>query len=413
MPYSVTTATRKIMGLTKRIRGVAGGTSASKTISILIYLISLSEDDKQPKLSSVVSESFPHLQRGAMRDFLDIMKQQDHFVEDRWNQTNHIYTFENGSQIEFFSADQPGKVRGPRRDRLFINEVNNVPYETFDQLSIRTNEFVICDWNPTWEFFFYTDILDKRDDVDFIILTYKDNEALDPRVVADIEQHKDNRTWWKVYGEGLLGEVEGRIYTNWKIIDEVPHEARLERHWLDFGFANDPASIGDVYSYNGGIILDERLYQKGMSNKQLSDFILNLEKALVVADSAEPKSIEEIASYGIPIIPAIKGKDSVAYGIGVVQAQKISVTKRSTNTIDEQRKYMWATDRSGKIIPGQPMGGHDHSLDGARYAITSLPKIFVPLTPKQKEDREFAEMIKRKKIQEEKRKPKLIFVDQR
>jgi phage terminase large subunit len=340
MKYVPTTATRKIMGLTKRIRIVCGGTSASKTISILLYLIDLAQRDAKGTLTSVVSESFPHLQRGAMRDFLDILKEQEYYNDDRWNQTGHIYTFENGSMIEFFSADQPTKVRGPRRDRLFINEANNIPFETFDQLSIRTNEFIFCDHNPTFEYWAYTDVINVRDDVDFIVLTYKDNEALDLRVVAEIEQHKGNRMWWQVYGLGLLGDVEGKIYKDWQIIDEVPHEAKLERHWLDFGYSNDPASIGDIYSYNGGLILDQQLYQKGLSNKQLADRILNLEKALTVADSSEPKSIDEIASYGIPIIPAIKGRDSISYGIKVVQDQRISITKRSIETIDEYRKYM-------------------------------------------------------------------------
>lgn len=379
--YVPTTATRKIMGLNKRIRGISGGTSASKTISILLYLIDRAQRDTEPTLTSIVSESFPHLQRGAMRDFLDIMKEQGYFDENRWNQTMHIYTFENGSSIEFFSADQPTKVRGPRRDRLFINEANNVPYETFDQLEIRTNEFIILDWNPTFEFWFYTDVLPilspdgklarGRTDVDFLILTYKDNEALSESIVSSIEQHKDNKGWWQVYGLGLLGEVEGKIYKDWEIIDQVPHEAKLERHYVDFGYSNDPAAIGSIYSYNGGYVIDEVLYQKGLSNKQLADRLQNLERALIVADSGEPKSIAEIYSYGLPIIPAVKGRDSINNGIKLVQAQRIFVTKRSTFILDEYRKYMWMTDRQGKVLP-IPQDYDNHHMDGIRYAFQSM-----------------------------------------
>lgn len=358
--------------MSKRIRAIAGGTSASKTISILLYLIAKAQSDKTPTLTSIVSESFPHLRRGAMRDFLSIMQEHNYYKEDLWTRTEFIYTFETGSKIEFFSADQPGKVRGPRRDRLFVNEGNNVSQETFEQLLIRTKEFAFIDWNPVAEFYMYTDYIDKRDDVEFITLTYKDNEALAPGIVAEIESRKNNRNWWKVYGEGQLGEVEGRIYTGWKIIDNVPFEARLIRRGLDFGYSVDPSVVVDIYEYNGGYIVDERLYTKGQSNKQLADFLLNLEESnmLVIADSAEPKSIDEIKSYGVNMLPAEKGKDSVNYGIQMIQDKQISITKRSINGIKEYRSYLWKTDRDGKNV-GVPEPGNDHFLDAMRYAISS------------------------------------------
>ena len=373
--YSLTQAYKKIRVLDKRIRAVAGGTSASKTISILLYLIARAQYDTTPTLSSVVSESFPHLKRGAMRDFINILQSTGSYQEREWNRTDYIYTFANGSRIEFFSADQPGKVRGPRRDRLFINEANNIDWESYDQLLVRTKEFAFLDWNPTQEFWFYTEVLDKRPDVDFITLTYLDNEALDPEIVKDIESHKHNKNWWKVYGEGQLGEVEGRIYINWAIINDVPHEAKLVRRGLDFGYSNDPAALIDVYYYNGGYILDERLYRKGMNNKPLADFINNLEfpETLVIADSAEPKSIDELRLYGINVLPAEKGPGSIKQGIDTVQYQRISVTKRSVNTIKEYRNYMWITDKDGKII-NQPESGNDHSMDALRYALASLLK---------------------------------------
>ena len=170
-----TTATEKIRILKKRIRAVQGGTAASKTFSIILYLIDKAQRDSKPTTTSIVSESFPHLKRGAIRDFLQILKELNRFNELSWNRTDYIYTFENSSRIEFFSVDQPGKVRGPRRDRLFINEANNIPFEVFEQLEIRTKEFIFLDWNPVCEYWFETEIINKRKDVEHIILTYRDN----------------------------------------------------------------------------------------------------------------------------------------------------------------------------------------------------------------------------------------------
>jgi phage terminase large subunit len=372
--YSQTTATHKIQKLKKRLRIIQGGTSASKTVSILIYLIARAQSDKTPTLTSIVAESFPHLRRGAMRDFLLILKEHKYYVDERWDRTNNIYTFETGSQIEFFSVDQPEKVRGARRDRLFINEANNVQFSAFEELEVRTKEFIFIDYNPTNEFWVQDEIVNKRTDYDFIILTYKDNEALSQEIVESIEQRKGRKGWWQVYGLGQLGEVEGRIYTNWAILDDIPHEARLERYGLDFGYTNDPSALVAIYYYNGGYILDEIAFTKGLSNKQLADIILNQQKCLVIADSAEPKSIDEIKSYGISIIPTVKGKDSVRQGIQVVQDQQISVTKRSVNIIKEYRNYLWETDKEGRII-NEPEHTWSHSMDAIRYAIGSLAPI--------------------------------------
>lgn len=353
---------------------MCGGTSASKTISILLYLIARCQTDKDRTLTSVVSESIPHLKRGAMRDFKNIMQEHGYWRNDLWNATDSIYTFETGSQIEFFSVDMPDKLRGARRDRLFINEANNVPLDAFDQLEVRTKEFVFLDWNPSNEFWFYTDINGVRQDVDFITLTYLDNEALSPEIVASIESRKNRAGWWKVYGLGQLGEVEGKIYRDWQIIDELPHEARLERFGLDFGYSNDPSSVVALYYHNGGYIVDEIAFTKGLSNKQIADIILSQEqKVLAVADSAEPKSIDEIQAYGVTITPCDKGKDSVRNGIQLVQNQRMSMTKRSVNIIKEYRNYLWATDRFGVFItPNEPEHTYSHSMDAIRYALANL-----------------------------------------
>lgn len=379
MVYSDTTALRKILALNKRLKIIQGGTSAGKTIAILLILIDIAQ--KQPgKLISVVSETFPHLKKGAIRDFISIMEGHRYFKEGNWNKTDSLYTFESGSKIEFFSADSSDKVRGPRRDILFINECNNINFETYTQLAIRTNDVIFLDFNPVSEFWVHSEIIPKLEH-DFIVLTYKDNEALPDTIVKEIESRRANKYFWKVYGLGLLGEAEGKIYTGWNIIDEVPHEARLERYGLDFGYTNDPSALVAVYYYNGGYVLDELLYEKGMMNDQLAGFIKNQKKALVVADSAEPKSIDEIKLYGVNITGAKKVKQrwgtNLSYNkwaIGVVQAQRISVTKRSINLIKEYRNYLWQVDKDGRTL-NEPEGGMDHALDAIKYAIVSIAPI--------------------------------------
>lgn len=369
--FYITTATKKIRTLSKRIRAIQGGTSASKTIGILQNLIDLAQSDKVPTLTSVVSESMPHIKRGSELDFLNIMKQQKYYKEELWNRTDHKYTFETGSIMEFFGGDDASKVHGPRRDRLFVNEANNLTKETFEQLELRTNEFVFLDWNPVEDFWFY-DLQKERDDIDIIILNYLDNEAINPEVKRSLELRKNRLNWWKVYGLGQRGEIEGRIYTGWTVIDEVPKNARLERHWLDFGYTNDPTAIGSIYYYNGGYILDEEAYNKGLSNKQIADFLANLRQSIVVADSAEPKSIDEIKAFGITIIPSVKGQGSVTQGIQVVQDQNISVTKRSVNLLKEYRNYLWDTDKNGIRINMEDPICANHHMSGIRYAMTSL-----------------------------------------
>jgi len=375
--FKAVTATRKLAKLDKRIRAAAGGTSASKTISILLILIAkaqVSANNNQSLLISIVSESLPHLKRGVMRDFINIMEGHNYFKESNWNRTDFIYTFGPNVKIEFFGVDSPDKVRGPRRDILFMNEANNCPFESFEQLEVRTKQEIWLDWNPTNEFWFYTEILPfRKDDLDFITLTYKDNESLDPNIVASIESRKHNKGWWNVYGLGQLGEVEGKIYKDWAIIDEIPHEARLERYGLDFGYANDPAALIALYYYNGGYIIDELLFRTHMSNRKVADFIMNSENpnALVIADSAEPKSIAEMQEYGVNIIGAQKGPGSRNQGIQYVQDQRVSVTKRSTNVIKAYRNYMWKTDRDGKIVE-IPDHNLSDAMDAVRYAMETM-----------------------------------------
>jgi len=364
--FTATTATNKIIRMDKRIRLLAGGMRASKTISVLLYLIARAQTDKTPTLTSVVSESFPHLRRGAINDFRNIMTQHRYWKDERWNVQSSTYTFETGSRIEFFSADMPSKVRGPSRDRLFVNEANNINQESWEQLLFRTREFAFADWNPVGDFYMYEDYgLDDEheptssdDRVDFLILTYKDNEALEAAIVQDIERKAAiNPNWGRVYAEGKRGDMAGKIFGGWKIYDEVPHEARLEVRGLDFGYALDPAALCDIYSYNGGYIIDELVYRKGMKNRQLADVILNQSdpNVLTIADSAEPKSIAEMAEYGVNIIGVEKkgtaGVNFTNSAIQWVQGQRMGLTKKSVNYIKSYRSFMWQTDKEGHVIP--------------------------------------------------------------
>jgi len=367
--YQETTTFQKIANLKKRIRIVQGGSSAGKTIALLLYLIDFAQSHKG-KTISVVSATLPHLKRGAIKDFLSIMQTHGYYKDDFWNKTNFTYTFETGSSIEFFSADQPSKVRGPRRDVLFINECNNLPFETYTQLSIRTNDFIFLDYNPVSSFWVHDEVIPKFEH-DFIIVTYKDNEALPDTIVKELESRRNNKAFWQVYGEGKIGEAMHRIYTGWAMIDEIPHEARLVRYGLDFGYTNDPTAIVALYYYNGGYILDEVIYQKGLSNKDIADILNVNPKATVIADSAEPKSIDEIKSYGVIVLPATKGQGSINQGIQYIQEQRISVTKRSTNLWKEYSNYLWMTDRDGKIL-NVPQDFLNHCCDAIRYGFDKI-----------------------------------------
>lgn len=389
--YTATTATHKLAKLRRRVRLAAGGTSAGKTISILQLLIDDAQTDNTATLTSVVSESFPHLRRGAMRDFQSIMQQHGYWEDKRWQKSEFTYDFplvdpehnyaiinQSGSHLEFFSADQPGKVRGPRRDRLFVNEANNVAKESWEQLLIRTRQYAFADWNPVSDFYMYEDygLNDEPsasttdEDTDFIILTYKDNEALEAALVKEIEKRRGNKGWFRPYGEGKRGELEGRIFTDWRIIDEIPHEARLEVRGLDFGYAQDPNALCDIYYYNGGYIIDQLAYRTGMLERDTADLILNQPNSnvLTIADSAEPKAIALLQEYGVNVIGVVKqgnARDSFTNAaIKWVQAQRMSVTKRSTEYIRSYRNFMWQTDRDGKIIPK-----YDHYLSDGMMSV--------------------------------------------
>ena len=371
MPYIGTTAVGKLITLTKKIRDVRGSTGAGKTVGILLWDIDYAQKHER-KVIDVVSESYPHLEQGVIREFKNIMSEQGYLRDERWNASKHIYTFETGSTIQFQSYDKLGKAHGPRRDILHLNEANWLPWEVVNNLIVRTRDVVWCEYNPLQEFWMQVEIIGKRNDVESLKLTYLDNEGLSESERLEIESRRNNPRWWKVYGEGEFGDAEGRIYTGWQLIDEIPHEARLERYGLDFGYDPDPAAIVAVYWYNGGYILDEVLYAPLMDNPKLASTFKNLSPALVIADSAEPKSIAEISNFGVSIIGALKGKDSVRYGVKTVQAQRISVTKRSVNIIKEHRNLFQAVDKLTNIPIMGEYEGVRHALDAVRMAICSI-----------------------------------------
>ena len=379
--YKNTTAVTKITSMKKRLRIIQGGTSAGKTIALLLILIHVAQSSKEKLTISIVSETMPHLRKGAMRDFLNIMEGHGYFKEDNWDRTNSIYTFETGSFIEFFSADSSDKVRGPRRDILFINECNNVGYETYRQLALRTNKIIYLDYNPVSEFWVHTELIPTHDH-DFVILTYLDNEGLPDSIVQEIESNKGSKSFWQVYGLGLLGEAEGKIYKDWKIIDEVPHEARLISYGLDYGYTHDPTAIGRIYYLNGGYIIDEIAYQKGLLNKAIADILKAESPAPVYPDSAEPKSNAELRLYGLTVMDVNKGKGSVSQGIAFVQQQRISITKRSVNFIKDYRNYCWKTDADGKQLD-EPDHTFSHAMDAVRYGLQIKSNVEVKPTYEQ------------------------------
>ena len=363
-----TTAQKKIARLNKRVRIVRGGTSSSKTFSIIPMLITYAV--KTPRCEiSVVAESIPHLRRGAIRDFLKIMEMVGMYSPDKWNKSSLTYTFSNDSFIEFFSADQPDKLRGARRDVLFINECNNIEWESYYQLAIRTRRFIYLDYNPVSEFWVDTEL--KADpDSEMVVLTYKDNEALDKSIVKEIEKAKEKAktseywaNWWRVYGLGEIGNLEGVVFSNYQLVDTIPEDAKLIGYGLDFGYSNDPTALVAVYLFNGQRYIDQILYRTGMMN---GDIAKHIESGVICyADSAEPKSIEEIRRYGKTIRGVTKGKDSINYGIQVMQEQTYFITKRSTDLIKELRGYIWDKDKSGNTM-NRPVGV-DHALDAFRY----------------------------------------------
>ena len=360
------------------LRGVdsRGGTRSTKTYSALQFLVFLAVGLARRKLISVVSETLPHLKKGAIRDFERILQDEGIITgalkdDARWNATDCLFTFAGGTVIEFFSADSPGKVHGPSRDVLFINEGQNIRWETARQLMIRTREFVIVDYNPTHEFWAHTELAtDPR--FRTIVSTYKDNPFLTPAQVEDIERGKKNANWWRVYGLGETGQLEGVIY-EFEQIEAMPDPAGLVRiGGLDYGFTNSKTAGVDILAdvRRKRLYLDEMFYGSGMHN---FDIIAALNAhgfpkggPRLYADCAEPKANSEIKLAGFNVWPSDKGKE-ITFQIAWLSQWEIFVTKTSTNLIHELRNYLWDTDRDGNRL-NHPIKEYDHAMDAFRYA---------------------------------------------
>ena len=359
------------------LRGVdsRGGTRSTKTYSALQFLVVLAVGSKRKRVISVVSETLPHLKKGAIRDFEEILQNEKLIAgalrdDPRWNATDRIFSFEPGTIIEFFSADSPGKVHGPSRDILFINEGQNIRWETANQLMIRTREFVIVDYNPTHEFWAHSEL---GPDPRFrqIVSTYKDNRFLTAAQIEDIEKGKKNVNWWRVYGLGQTGQLEGVIY-DFEQIDEMPDAAGLIRiGGLDYGFTNSKTAGVEVLAdiKRKRLYVDEMFYGSGMHN---FDIIRALnahgfpKTTRLYADCAEPKANSEIKLAGFNVWPSDKGKE-ITFQISWLQQWEIFVTKTSTNVIHELRNYLWDVDRDGNKL-NQPIKEYDHAMDAFRYA---------------------------------------------
>ncbi|MCK5236312.1 MAG: terminase large subunit [Deltaproteobacteria bacterium] len=344
-----------------------GGTASSKTWSILQMLDMIARGARSKLLISIVSESLPHLKRGAIRDFFRIIDEgQDN--NPRYNKTEHTYRY-NNAVIEFFGADESDKVRGPRRDILFINEGNNVPWEAARGLDIRTRLFTVVDWNPVSSFWAHEYWMGQPENA-YIHSTYQDAlDILPPEVVKNIESYKDkDPNWWNIYGLGLVGKVEGLVYPFFSQVDELPRQGRLG-YGLDFGFSGDPAALTRHKLFDEEIYSEELFYEKGLTNQDIAAlmFDLGVDKAdEIIADSDEPKSIEEIYQLGYNIRGVKKGPGSVEYGHQKVRQFKQYWTKDSLNCIKEQRNFRYMTDKNGKLVE-KTTHLYSHGMDSRRY----------------------------------------------
>jgi phage terminase large subunit len=374
MSFVYTTAIGKLRKLSKRIKIVRGGTSAGKTFGILPVLIDRATKESGLEIS-VVAETIPHLRRGAMKDFIKIMQATNRFFDSNWNRSLLTYRFANGSFIEFFSAEQPDKLRGARRNILYINECNNVDFESYSQLAIRTSDEIWLDYNPVAQFWVDTELANDRD-AEMIVLTYKDNEALSESIIKEIEKARDKAAtsdywanWWRVYGLGEIGTLQEVVFSEWNQVDAIPKDARLVGYGLDFGYTNDPTAVIAAYKMDNKYYFDEVLYQKGLTNSEIANHLksLNVDKGqYIICDSAEPKSIQELANYGFKVEGAQKGADSIRISIDALKRDRFYVTKSSTNLIKELRSYTWAKDKQGNV-QDKPVDYMNHAIDAVRY----------------------------------------------
>ena len=345
-----------------------GGSRSTKTYSILQLLIVKALESTEPLVISIVRKSLPAMRISVLRDFFDILKSLDLYNVELHNKTENTYQL-NNTLIEFFSIDDAQKRRGTKRDILFVNEVNELTWEDFFQLNIRTTQQVFMDFNPS-ETFWYNDQIQNRDDVTIIHSTYKDNPYLNEEQINEIERLQfTDKQYYQIYA---LGEFAGHvdlIYTYIPVDDIPTFGAKLVALGLDWGYANDPTAVVEIWKWNDAVYLNELLYEPNLTNQDIANKLteIGVDKYVeIIADSAEPKSIEEIRRFGFNIKPATKGPDSILNGIDILKRHRIHVTKQSVNVIRELNGYKWVTDKDGNKL-NKPIDMFNHALDAVRY----------------------------------------------
>lgn len=359
-------------GRKHRLIANEGSSRSSKTVSIT-QLLSLYVPNKFTKSITICSPSLPHLKRGARRDFIGALQKTGIYNDKNFNKTDNIYNYpKTGSYVEFFGVEDVGKVHGPSRDILYVNEANLISYETYKQLAIRTNETIIIDYNPADEWSWVYEEADKPGNR-IIHSTYLNNRGnLTPEIIAEIESLREaDENLWNIYGLGLRGKSTETIYTGWKLCDNLPLRGEVFCG-QDFGY-NVPSALVMIEFYEGAIYVDELIYETKLTTSDLIELYkaIGLSKTIeIFCDAAEPKTIEEIIRAGYNAIPADK---DVTEGIRKVKSMPMFVTRRSTNTQKELRSYKWKvkvdpTDGKSKATD-EPVKFMDHALDGVRYGV--------------------------------------------
>ena len=355
-----------------------GSTRSSKTYSILQVLILKALEAERPVVISIVRKTLPALKKSVLRDFIQILETMGLYDPMYHNKSDNTYEL-NGTLIEFFSIDNAIKYRGSKRDYLFINEANELSYEDVFQLQVRTTEQIFLDFNPSDNQSWIYDLIDQRpQEVDFIKSTYLDNTFLEKSIIDEIEKLKDtDQDYWRIYGLGERGSLKDLVYTVTEI-DSVPTDrASLVGFGLDFGYSQDPTAVTAVWKEEDNLYFEEVIYEKGLTNdaiaKLLKDF--GVERFHdIVADSAEPKSIDELRKYGLSVKPAFKGPDSIRNGIDILRRHKLFVTKGSSNLITEFNRYKWKKDSGGNLL-NQPVEVWNHGMDSIRYIALNMLKV--------------------------------------
>jgi phage terminase large subunit len=355
---------------TKRITVEQGGSRSGKTYNILLWIVFYYSIKNEGHTITICRKTFPSLRASVLRDFLEILQSYEIYEEKYHNKTNNEYSL-NGNLVEFISLDQPQKIRGRKRNLLYINEANELYFEDWQQLIMRTTGKVIIDYNPSDSFHWIYDKVIPREDCEFFKTTYKDNPFLEPELVKEIErlQHTDD-DYWRIYGLGERGSSRATIF-QFSIIDKIPQEAKHLSYGLDFGFTNDPTSLVRVSKNGDNLYLHELLYHTSLTNRDISDKFTALEinnRDEIFADSAEPKSIEELYRMRWNIKPTAKGADSVMAGIDMLKRYKLHVTASSLNIIKELQNYKWQEDKNGNLL-NKPIDNFNHAIDATRYAV--------------------------------------------